>query len=194
VFPLNFYTEKVEVKTATRMFKAAGQVTNGAEISTVLTGIDNFDLEKQRIDKDKIVITFNSQSEAIIGNAGWKYSIVKNDNQFLFYSESGSVVAENPYFPSSALYRAMLRYIDKIDNSSPWLPPLTRDVRVAYGDQKELRLAALAYHIYRAAERGGSYSYSSGLTFNEFDAEVVTKLKNDDYIVVKEYQIVLRSR
>lgn len=176
------------------MFNAAGQVTNNAEISTALNGIENFDLEKQRIDKNKITITFNSESEAILGEANWKYSIVKNGNQFLFYSESGSVVAENPHFPSSTLYRAMLRYIDKIDNSSPWFPPLTRDVRVAYGNHKELRLAALAYHIYRAAERGGSYSYWSGLTFNEFDPDVVTKLKNGDYIVVKEYQIVLRSR
>lgn len=154
VFPLNFYTEKVEVKTATKMFKAAGQVTNGAEISTVLTGIDNFDLEKQRIDKDKIVITFNSESQATISDGNRKFSIEKNGNQFLFYSESDFLVAGNPAYPSNAIFRAMLKYLDKIVNTSPWLPPLTREIRVAYGNYKGTSLFCYSLpHLQRCPER-----------------------------------------
>lgn len=192
VFPLKFYAEKVEVSAATRMFNTTGQVTNATEIATAVNGIQNFDLEKQKVDKNTIAITFNSESEAVIGDANRQFSIVKNDKQFLFYSELDFLVVGNPFYPNNALFRAMLRYTDEVVPSSPMTPPLTREVRVAYGNYKELRLSVIAYHIYSTAQ-GGS-SAMSGLAFNEFSPEVLTKLKNGDFIVVKEYQIVLRSR
>ena len=191
VFPIKFYPERVEVKSNTRMFDTAGEVNNATEISSALNGVPFFSLEKEPFNKNELALTFTSPDSMVLGSSGLKFYIKTAGNQFLLYSDEIVHVDTDASKPGNLLFY-LLKYTYRGVPSLAWSTALSKETMVAYGNYKEIRLSAMAYHIVKSS--GGSTSKISGLTYNEFNPEVVTKLQNDDLLIVKQYELVLLSR
>ncbi|MEJ2882212.1 hypothetical protein [Pedobacter sp. GR22-6] len=192
VFPVKFYPESIEVKSAARMFRSTGEVKNAMEISTALNGTPYFSLEKEPFDKNELALTFTTEDSVVIGNSDLKFSVKRDGKQFLFYSKATIRVDADPRNPNGTTLWHLLKYTYNGVPISRWNTALTKETRVAYGNFKEIRLSAMAYLILRSSQ--GSVSSNSGLTFNEFNSESATKLQPDETVIVKEYELVLRSR
>lgn len=122
------------------------------------------------------------------------YSINRKGNRFLFYSRDAYGI--NPALPPSAnslgSFHAMLKYSDKLSEPNPQGLRQTREVRVAHGNYKVLKVSAFVYALNSHTSVNGEVAEAKlgGLIFNEFTDEVIKFLSPTDTLAVKEYSII----
>ena len=122
-------------------------------------------------------VRFITADTAVFGSAPISYSVVRNNNQYLFYSPQTVVLLSE-----DALIHSMLKYV------APKLPLatqtnydsyLTKEVRVGYGSTKRMQLPYLQYYWIRRFGR------SSGILFNELNEGVIADVTAYDTLAVR---------
>src|SRR5690606_11283146 len=104
-------------------------------------------------------------------------------SNFLFYS------VKNIAGSSSNVINDLLKY------NAPREPGLaifgidyfTKEVRVANGNYRNLNFSVLSYFIKRSSNNGSSQQ--SSYLFNEFNENIISKLKANDTLAIQEYTL-----
>lgn len=207
-FPVDLLAERWEVRTDTRLY------TNNKEVSEVPTIrafeermglkqlIENQDFSNTTL-QTQFGVKFASENTATFFpqlNDGLSYDIERKGNRFLFYSRESYGVnpASVPNEQGLGYLHNMLRYADKL--SSPGGSGLrqTREVRVAHGNYKVIKVSALVFVLKRVSptetEEPDEEYLKSGVLYNEFDPQVRQFLGSSDTLAVKEYSIICTLR
>lgn len=132
---------------------------------------------------DLDVITFTSKDSITFGKFDLKYSVQRKKDQYLFYSEYPLFIGFENVVDPYVLYTSE---IIPVDQSSGY-PSRRKDVRVAYGNNNNIKLSILQYKIARS--NGNSYSMAMGYVFNEFSTSNLSSLQQGDTLAVQEFTI-----
>ncbi|WP_223653205.1 hypothetical protein [Hymenobacter psoromatis] len=125
-------------------------------------------------------ITFLTPDTVLFGSSTFRYSIVKRDNQYLFYSPT---VFQG--FNKYQLIRDMLKYTTPKVAVPAFLnyDYATQEVRVGYGDSKHMQLSYLQYYWIRTDRL--SPGWSAGFSFNELNETIASKVIGTDTLAVQ---------
>jgi hypothetical protein len=187
-YPVNFYEDRIEVKSATRMFTHTGEIKDQAQIAAFIKDVPYFNAENNPMETGSPAITFLSGEELLVRDTQQKFTIQRKGKQFLFYStESGF---------SSESRLARIRY-DFLKHRHPQASQgswgyISKSVLVANGNLSELKFSLLAYQIFTSDNRGSSTT--SSLANNEFNEQVLATLKPGEQIAIKEYYLVCKAK
>jgi hypothetical protein len=121
-------------------------------------------------------ITFVAPDTVKFGASTLRYSVVKKESQYLFYSPV-SVYVIDKYSPVSY----MLKYTAPETATPDWpgYSFMTQEVRVGYGDAKQMKLSYVQYYLIRPGNT------ASGLLLNELDENVKARLRLTDTLAVQ---------
>ncbi len=184
------YTQSVTQKYSVRLFTNGMEIKNQTVINNFIKNSLVFNLNLSNVDKSYYV-TFSATDTAIFNNDNFnfpeKYSIVKKDNQFLFYS--GDVFLSNDlpfrYFNDMLKYK----YAEKLLPIGGGLDlKQTRFIKVGYGNYNQMEFSLLSYKYIQTSIGGRFFSEQSGIT-NEFNESVITKVGAKDTLAVQEFSI-----
>lgn len=189
VFPVTLYTQKLEVATGIRMFTKDGEIKDQQQIAKFSKDILYFSLELEQGEIGAKAITFISNEKAHFEyNDVLKYEVAISDKQFLFTSEM-------KYYSTSYNPNEFTNHILKYRNvkaAGPFWGSEFREVRVAYGDYKQLQFPILAYHT--VSRDVNKHFTLGGTTFNEFNEGILSYMKTGDTIAVKNYRLFCVSK
>lgn len=124
-------------------------------------------------------ITFVAPDTATFGTSSIRFSVVKKDEQYLFYSPPLVQLSEKDLLIYDMLKYTASKIPVPCGNGSLSGCYVTKEVRVGYGDAKQLQLSYLQYYWARP------YGWSSGLLFNELNEGVVTRVSSLDTLAVR---------
>lgn len=183
------YAYKATQKSTVRLFTNGVEIKNSAVINNFIKNSTVFNLDLSKIDRSYF-LTFSSVDTAIFNNDNFnfpeKYSIVKQNNQFLFYSPE-VLIDRNQTF----------RYLyDMFKYTYPQTPlPLssgfvfkTKFIKVGYGSFKEVELSLLSYKYVQSFMGSRLSTEQSGLN-NEFNENVISKLSVNDTLAIQEFSL-----
>ncbi|MGI4883624.1 MAG: hypothetical protein ACRYFR_01535 [Janthinobacterium lividum] len=126
---------------------------------------------------DKIV--FLAPDTVTFGRSSTRFSVVRNNDQYLFYS-----LQKVPLSDKDMLIHDLLKY------AAPAVPApylgfqyLTREVRVGYADAKNIRLPCLQYYWIKAD--GAMRGWATGFLFNELNETISSKVTAADTLAVQ---------
>ncbi|HLW49934.1 MAG TPA: hypothetical protein VKZ78_03105, partial [Sphingobacteriaceae bacterium] len=157
---------------------------------------DLFEKPFQQLEQEE-GLRFESELEARFhaGDAvGELYDIQRKGTRFLFLSRSTYLI--NPQLPPSlnslGFFLGMLEYTDRLGEPNAGGMRTTREVRVAHGNYKVLKASAFAYVLKHSDPNGAGEEALNlkGLEYNEFNANVIKHLRQNDTLAVKEYSII----
>lgn len=185
-FPQELYATKISVKTQFRLYTNTGEITNSDVKNRFKTNPDFYSLENQQITPNE-KMTFLSQDTAIFGTSTIKFSISKSENQFLFYSPNIVQGSSNNLINDILKYTATRIQVPPFNN----FDYLTKEVRVANGNYKNLNFSVLSYFL---RSNHGSSSRQSGYLFNEFNENALSKLRVNDTLAIQEYTINFKAK
>lgn len=200
-FPVNLMAERWEVRADTRLFTNGREITDAAVIRAFEenTALGSVIEESTTEDGAEIGLRFESELSASFYFPGGNmlFDVQRKGTRFLFYSQEtyGVNPSGQPSVGSLGFLHNMLKYADRLGEAAP-LTGLrqTREVRVAHGNYKVLKLSAFAYalRLYVRNEQGDVMRRTAidGGLLNEFDADVAKFLSASDTLAVKEYSII----
>ncbi|RZL12298.1 MAG: hypothetical protein EOO62_11345 [Hymenobacter sp.] len=165
----HLFTNQIEITDAT---VKANFLKRSANKFPVISLVDPF------YSADKVL--FLTPDTVKFGTYPVKYSVVKKGNQHLFYSPR--IVQ---YQRKNALIWDMLKY------TAPRIPVssfsgfdyITQDVRVGYGDAKQMEMPYLQY--YWLMNNKLAVGWATGYFFNELSESVGSKVMGADTLAVK---------
>ena len=123
-------------------------------------------------------ITFLSSDTVRFGTSSLRYSVVKNSGQYLFYSP---LIIQ--LFNKDQLIRDMLKHTAPKVAVPDYLSYdyATQEVRVGYGDNRQMKLPYLQYYWIKSNSRG----WATGFLFNELNESVGSKVSGTDTLAVQ---------
>lgn len=200
-FPVTLVPERWEIREETRLF------TNKSEVldQNVIRAFEQKEDMNQWLegafqsDFDGQGLIFGSELIAHFGQVrdaeSSPYDIERKGNRFLFYSRDtyGVNPAGPPHAGSLGAFHAMLKYTTKLGDPNPQGQRQTREVRVAHGNYKVLKVSAFVYALNMHSSQGGdgmTETKLGGLLFNEFTDEASKFLSLTDTLAIKEYSLI----
>ncbi|MGY2133357.1 hypothetical protein ACW9KT_14100 [Hymenobacter sp. HD11105] len=140
------------------------------------------------------IIRFVAPDTAIFGTGGMSFYVTQNGNQHLFYSVRSVQIPTNRFSGAPETHiRALLKYIAPIVElpvSSSSIMHLTKEVRVGYRGQSNMRVALLHYRLKRNS-LGFPSNELSGLLFNEFNEAAIATIGPGDTLAVQESSFIM---
>ncbi len=202
-FPVDLLAERWELRADTRLFSNNSEIKDKSVIQAFAEKEAMEELFETPFQQggQEAGLRFESELQARFHhgeNQGMLFDIERKGTRFLFFSRDSYLV--NPQSPptdnSLGYFHSMLEYTDKLggilmDGMRP-----TREVRVAHGNYKVLKVSAFAYVLnsYSGIAADLGVVHQKGLLFNEFDDEVIKYLKLTDTLAVREYSIIYSLR
>lgn len=199
-FPVTLVAERWEPRSETRLFSDNREIKDAAVIRSFEERVGLLDRVESTTDLlgGESGLRFASELTAAFYTTledGANFDVVRKGTRFLFYAQETHRV--NPSAPPSVdslgFLRTMLSYTDALSTPATDGTRQTREVRVAHGNYKVLKLSAIAYELRRHSENDGSETVlfaGGGVLFNEFDADVAKFLGPADTLAVKEYSLI----
>lgn len=197
-YPINYYGDRIEVQSKTRLFSKNGEIKDPIQIAEFTAGVEQFSdviPEASAVEKNVLAATLLSFNEARFGENPEKFSIEKKDNQYLFYAAT-----EYRFTSEIEILTQLGKHSRKTNTFEPhqaWQTTWTylgHEVKVAYGNQKELRFPRLAYYLAKKSDNGiTSYAYG-GWFNNEFNEGALAYLREGELLAIKVYDVVCKSR
>ena len=200
-FPVHLDAERLEVRAETRLFSNNSEIKDkaviqGFEEREVLNELLEIPFQQQGQDDG---LRFDSELVARFHeDEGNLYDIERKGTRFLFYSRNTYLVNPQaaPEAGSLGYFHGMLEYSDKLGEPTFGGMRPTREVRVAHGNYKVLKVSAMAYVLKLADTNGEGHAIfvNKGVNFNEFNDNVIKHLKQNDTLAVKEYSLIYSLR
>ncbi|WP_084444452.1 hypothetical protein [Hymenobacter roseosalivarius] len=139
------------------------------------------------------IIRFLAPDTAVFGTSNMRFYVTKKGNQHLFYSIGSVQVASNRINGTlNNDIRGLLKYTAPLVPlpSTTGFAYVTKEVRVGYRDQSNMRVALLHYRLKRDFS-GLANSEASGLLFNEFNEAAITTIGAGDTLAVQESSFMM---
>lgn len=198
-FPVSLLAERWEVRAETRLFSNNSEIKDQAVIQAFeeLESLEDLFENPFQSSGQEEGLRFESELVARFhagDDAGELYDIQRKGTRFLFLSRNTFLV--NPQLPPSlnslGFFLGMLHYTDKLGEPNAGGMRPTREVRVAHGNYKVLKVSAFAYILKYSGPNGADEEFLNlkGLEYNEFNANVIKHLRQNDTLAVKEYSII----
>lgn len=202
-FPVHLDAERLEVRAETRLFSNNSEIKDkaviqGFEEREALNELLEVPFQQQgqedglRFDSELVARFLESEDEENL------FDIERKGTRFLFFSRNTYLVNPQaaPEAGSLGYFHGMLEYSDKLGEPTFGGMRPTREVRVAHGNYKVLKVSAMAYVLKLAGANGTDLAVfvSKGNLFNEFNDNVIKHLKQNDTLAVKEYSIIYSLR
>lgn len=190
-FPITFYMEKAQAVSDIRVYTKNGEIKDAQKIAQLVKNSNNYFQAEEFLNRTtSSYLTFLSRDSATFNNSYFRYQVKRSGDQFLFTSAITSV-SPLPIFPDQIRYH-LLKYEDvRFDNNAVF----RKDVQIAYGDYKTLKIPAFGYLVSSGLETPViGLSRIGGLVTNEFDESSLNRLGNKDTIAIKTYTIMLKAR
>lgn len=129
-------------------------------------------------------MSFESPDNVTFSSPTGKYTVLKEDNQFLFLSQL-PFPSETGTFPDIIKYR--------VPRPGPSGGYLANEIRVGYGSYSHIEMSFMAYkysyaHSFPGIE-GTSEGMRAGTLFNEFNGNF-SFLQERDTLAIQEYKII----
>lgn len=188
-FPIDFYSESAEVQTPTRVYTKNGEIKDPAKIQKLTGNVSYFHAEDNQLDKGSRYLIFESRDSVLFGSNKFKFSVQQSGQQFLFTSSLTR-------FQSVPVFDNILYHLIKYENVVQSRGSQTsKEVRIAYGNHRELKLPVFAYRIsYSLDGTQRSLFRYDGIINNEFNESSLSLLGPNDTIAVKTYILTLKAR
>lgn len=121
---------------------------------------------------------------------GFKYTIKQSGNQLLLTSSARSL-APKPFLDHFRFHLPKYENVVTEGNGE-----IRKDVRVAYGNYRELKVSVFAYVLSTSPRGVYNEGYRlSGMIVNEFNVDVVLPMLGTyDTIAVKTYNLNIKAR
>lgn len=206
-FPVDLVAERWEVREETRLFSDNKEIKDAATIQAFEEDVDlkAWIEDSSALDEGSAGLKFGSELTAYFYPSPGDelpFDVNRKGNRFLFYSRGtyGVDPSVPPSVESMGFLHTMLKYSDALGNPSSQGIRQTREVRVAHGNYKVMKLSAFVYALRRHIRSeedgygGSSFREHSGVILNEFDVDVIKFLGATDTLAVKEYSIICSLR
>lgn len=163
-----------------RLFTNKSEITDGAIKAKFLSQARVVAVFQTQPTTGTGKITFITPDVTTFDTSTLRFEAIEKAGQYLFYS--------SPFVQLNTAYD-MLVY-DMLKYVAPKTPVLcgngslntcyaTREVRVGYGDAKQVQLACLQYYWVNA------YGQSSGLLYNELNEGIVAQITSSDTLAIR---------
>ena len=182
-FPSKLYMSSVTAKGSVRVFANGAEVTNQTVINKFLNNNDKLFLNRY-IPTDTSTIGFPSTDMAYFGfDSRTKYTVTKSNDQILF-----SKTMSNPISADDDILFGMLKYSSAVQLTPP--NKYYSVINVVYGDYTNLTMSFFTYKLVKESLFLTEYSK----VYNEFNADVASKLGALDTLAIQEYAVSYKAR
>ena len=201
IFPLEVYNSKLEVSSATRLYTKNGEVNDAQRVAKFVEKLDVFHAENDKSGIGTLAMTFLSADSVFFGSDKNRFGVSKNGDQFIFTSAQ-TVLTTNVNILLEHILLNLFKHQHivgsyPIPSSNGYYNVRTiKEVRVAYGNYKILKLPMMAYSVKSTSGSGDAYTaaYSNGVINNELDANATSYLKGNDTLAVKMYTVTCQRK
>ncbi len=195
VYPAIFEVAEVKAKYDTRRYSHEGEVPLGAEYASMIANMPIFGLERG-IAKGTAYLTLQREGAAYFdGPLGGDFSVQRNGTTWTFTSEQDVII---PTMAAANIY-GLVSQIPKYRNEPIHTPlpeayyrHITKEIRVATGGLTEIRIPIVAFYMIRRYDQG--FTSASNYLHNEFNEAMLTGLRENDMLFIKEYELVCKVR
>lgn len=197
-FPATFYAERIELKNRSKIFTSTGEIKNNSLIEFWEEELNwpNSIEEDFNLTKDSLKFAFTSDSTALLIHKTLPERYVSDRTGTRFVLSSFNHYPIQLTLPPvdnqlGYLYH-MLKYKEKIvtvNSSTNNIETKTKDIRVAHGNYKVMKIPIIEYVLRTHNEEGNRISLS-GKIFNEFDHNNVKYLRAQDTLIINEHAII----
>lgn len=132
-------------------------------------------------------IKFVATDTVVFMPSTMRFSVVQTNDQYLFYSPMIVYTSPDDIFYDLLKYTAPKVFVA---GGPSFSSQLTKEVRVAYGDKKQMRLSHLTYRLVQW-RNGNKMREAAGILFNEFNPSILAKLNNGDTLAVQESSLMV---
>ena len=190
-FPVTLYADKVTYTSDVRLFVGQTKVTDKAIINKFIrNNAEQFQLSNYVISTYG-TMHFNSKDSVTFFTESSKYSVKKEDSQFLFYSSLPFPVELS--LPGGLRSPRMIlpfrKYTDELILIGTSY--FTKEVGVGYGSYTNLEMSFMAYKIVKTL--AGTHM-ESGTINNEFYEEATSTLQPTDTLAIMEYRVKFAAK
>lgn len=191
-FPLQTRFISLENQEAIRVFTKSGEITDPAVVKRFTSGSEYFGTSYSPLDKSGI-ITFQTDSTALLGASSQFYRASKTDGRITLSSDFAITDASSNY-PIGGfldLYR-LWKNAEPVEKTPLGLGQTLykgKYLIVLYGDYSSFKLPALSFKIKRTMSTSTvppAVNIQSGVAFNEFNAEYLNTLRENDTVAVQQ--------
>jgi hypothetical protein len=188
-FPITFYSEKVELASDTRLYTKSGEIKDAQKIAQFIAKISYFNAEQNQTGLGSKYLTFESKDSVAFINNEFKFAVKQSGDQFILTSNLRSI-SQKPFVDNFRYH--LLKYENLVTDGNA---EIRKEVVVAYGNYRELKLPVFAYQISSSPNGNGNNLFRlGGLITNEFNEAALPMLGTNDTIAVKRYNIVIKAR
>jgi len=188
-FPITFYAEKAEVSSDTRLYTKSGEIKDAQKIAQFVAKVSYFSAEQNQTGLGAQYLTFNSKDSVKFANNDFKFSVQQSGDQFLLTSNLRSI-SQKPFLDNFRYH--LLKHENVVIEGTA---EIRKEVIVAYGNYRELKVPVFAYQISSSPTGNGNNLFRlGGLFTNEFNEGVLQMLGTNDTIAVKSYNVIIKSR
>ena len=201
IFPLEVYNSKLEVSSATRLYTKNGEIKDAQKVAKFVEKLDVFHAENDKSGIGTLAMTFLSADSVFFGSDKNRFGVSKNSDQFIFTSAQ-TVLTTNVNILLEHILLNLFKH-QNIVGSYPipssngyYNVKAIKEVRVAYGNYRELKFPMMAYSVKSTSGSGDAYTaaYSNGVINNEFEANATSYLKGNDTLAVKMYTVTCQRK
>ena len=189
-YPLNFYAERIEVVSETRMFTQDGEIKDAQKIAEFTANMDDyFKAENNLYDKGELYVTLTSKEKAIFKGYNYGFDVSQNGDQHLYKSEAKIILPPiiNDHFTSHILKH------QSATTEIPGSGRILREMRVSYGDEKEMQFPIIAYATLSVVEEH-TIIKTGRISNNEFNESVISQLRANETLAVKTYMVICKAK
>lgn len=189
-YPLNFYAERIEIVSETRMFTQDGEIKDAQKIAEFTASMDDYFKAENNIDnKGELYVTFLSKEKAIFEGNNYEFEVSQNGDQHLFTSELKTII---PPKVNDSFIDYILKYQSVVtDGTGSGLT--LREMKVGYGNYQEIRFPVLVYATTQGIE-GQFIHKTKMITNNEFNESVISQLRANETLAVKTYMVICKAK
>lgn len=190
-FPITLYGESVQVTADTRVYIRGAEIKDAEKISKLIKNYSSyFKAEESLSGIGSTYMTFISKDSATFENSLFRYGIQKSGDQFIMTSAITSI-SPLPVLPEEIRHHLIKHeHVSSVGNGE-----YRKDVKIAYGTYKELKVPVFGYLI--SSGLGGpvaGLSRLGGLIPNEFNESALSRLGANDTIAIKTYLITIKAK
>lgn len=187
LFPLDFYAQKLQLKTNLRLFTADGEIKDPLKIAKFAEDKELFKIEHTLNGTEQKMFSFGSKDKVLFHytDTPSEFDVEQDGDRYLFISQKYGQLP--PGF--NDLTKNLFKYEIRQDIPSSTVYKI---INVAYGDYKTLAVPMQFYYVVRKQQ--GNYQMSSGSAFNEINESFATTLKNQDTLAFKTYNLITKAK
>lgn len=180
-FPHTMYLKEVKTIGAAQLYTNKSTLNDAALLKSFIANEEEYFFNTQRVTEHETIQFLNADTVRMGSYQLFTYK--QQDHQYIFHSVMNLFYDD----PSEFTYTLLKHhYIDPVTGRS-------REVRIGKGNFNELRLLAVGYKLRRWQFHNNTHllhSENSGLLFNEFNPDFISKLSTTDTLAVQAYEYV----